>query len=125
MLFIKSIDVVKVEGDYVEVMQNTQGIVVTDNQENIVEHEFKRDIVHARRFSSSIHGDIVLGCHPDVEKLIELPFKAFDCQEETIRGLQDDLYSARDALEKKRAELSRIKKYGFWKRLKCLFKGIK
>ena len=116
MILVESIKYFETEKDPHEIY-HTQGPysgieVITAKGEEIVATNVLIELCHGRRFRRpSDNADVVIGWSEDVQRVLGMPFEAWENEEEF-----------RNQLEK---EINRFKNASFLTRLKWLFTGVK
>lgn len=122
MIVITKIEVLKTNKDFCEIVLLCQDPFVNYikfEEGNAVDIKTVREYIKGRRFYNPRRGiDVVLGVSKEVGDILGLQYEAFENLEKGVEHLR---------IEKNGyyQELKRIGKFNFWKRLKCLFFGIK
>ena len=127
MLAIKSIEVVEVERDRLEVAdwQGIKDVRVYDTNGT----PSKMDVAHAfetiegRIFVNSNGLELCIGMSKQVQDAIGLPFKAFEDAEKVLNRRWDDIMDLKRINEDQQKKLEVVKDANFWKRFKYAITG--
>jgi len=120
MMIIKDVEVLETNKDICEVMHafgNPQQFYEFDNQK-VEEMEVVQELVREHRFTHPNGTEVIIGMTNKAGKILGLQYEAW----ESMKSQMDTLMSNYETVE---SELNEIKSLGFWKRLLCLFTGIK
>jgi len=122
MICIKSIEVLEVEREHVEMAHLTPPYQeVLPIGEESIEIKVLYEMVRGRRFINHDGKEVCIGMTKQVQDAIGLPFAVFENMEKKI----GDLQLARDTTKFKLDRLCcRLNNTGFWGRLKWLFRGV-
>lgn len=124
MICIKSIEVIEVERDDVEVahFRWPDGYFETgDYESSPMTADLTYEMVRGRVFRNANGQEVCIGMSKQVQDAIGLPFAVFENMEKKI----GDLQLARDTTKFKLDRLCcRLNNTGFWGRLKWLFRGV-
>ncbi len=89
------------------------------------------EIIKGREFIKSNGERIFIGMRNEAEEVLGIYYDAWDELHKQINGLYRCIHSSANVIDdtrmernEKEKEIEKIKSYGFWKRLKCLFVGI-
>ena len=120
MICIKSIEVIEVERDDVEIayqMWPDDHYFLPDATEPVAA-KFITETVRGRRFRNIDGKEVCIGMTKQVQDAVGLPFEAFENMEKEISNLYEEVGNLRLAI-------SMLRGTGFWGRLKWLFGGVR
>jgi hypothetical protein len=121
MILITKIETLTTDKDFAEVIKMSHDSFneYIPFKERVEKAEVIREIIHGRRFVDPQRNlDVVIGITDEAGEMLGLTHDAF----ENLEGEREQYRLERDVIK---CELESIKAFGFFKRLKCLFTGIK
>ena len=118
MLLIKSIEIIKTQDDWQAVIYkyDPDPYMLVNDGELAIEKAVVRELVRGEEFVNERGERVIVGWSEDVQKLIGLPFRAFENMRVSMKQIDDRNY-------KLRLQIEAIKNMTFWNRLKMLFSG--
>ena len=126
MLLVKSIEVVEVDREQVEITyyekQRARGYCPTEEIEEI--ESFRREVVQGRRFVNACGREINIGLSSDAEKALGLPFSIFEDMAKSNKELCRVIEVGLDKRLRLQYRLETIKGLSFWERLSRVFVGF-
>jgi hypothetical protein len=126
MIIITKIEILKTEKDFNEMIElsynpNTQFIHFNDHTK-IEDIKTIKELIKGKRFVCSERNiDVIIGISGEAQKIIELILKIQNDEFNNLQKENTHLTIERNCYFE---QIKEIQSYGFWKRLKCLFKGI-
>ena len=123
MIIIKSISYIETPRDTEEVClrepPETKIPVYTERGAELCEVREIRTLIRGRRFVRPSDGqDIVIGCYPDVERLLGMQYDAWE-------NMEYDLRAANKQANSIHFLYNNLKKATLWSRIKWVFTGVK
>jgi len=128
MICIKSIEVIEVERDDVEVahFRWPDGYFETGDYEcSPMTAELTYEMVRGRRFRNRDGKEVCMGMTKQVQDAVGLPFEAFEDMEKEIYSLNKERKRLKQEVGDLTRALMKLHNTGFWGRLKWLFVGVR
>lgn len=122
MILIKSVEIVEIEGSKNSVVNNYFHAAWDGEYEKDLKPVVE-EICKGRRYNNPVTGeDVVIAVTAQVGGVLGLQYEAWD---NMMAEHELEVFDVIKELGRVELELNIIKQFGFFKRLKCLFTGIK